>query len=399
MWYFISSQIMYGEDALNFLENISGEKCFIVTDKNLEELGYLKILTDKLEKYGKKYEVFNEVVPDPHDVDVLKARELCISYAPEIIIGLGGGSVIDSARAVWCLYEFPEFSLDDIHVLNPKIYDIGKKAKFVAIPTTSGTGAEATNVSVISKFEYDIWRKGAFLHKRLIPTYAIVDPIFPIGMPPKLTVYTAFDALSHAIECFVSLWKNEFSNAMALKAIELIFKWLPIAHKDGKNKEARDYMHQAATMAGLAVGNSQVHLAHTMGHTWGGVFHTTHGLACGIFLPYVTQYVMNDPEGGEEVIEINAKMAKQLGWANWNDDNKKAAYTVVDKIKELQNKVDFPLSLGDLGISREDFEKNMDLLLMLCYQEPSGVLTPRTPDTDEYKKLFIHAYEGKDVDF
>ena len=160
MWYFLSSQIMYGENALDFLENISGEKCFIVTDKNIEELGYLKILIDKLDKFGKQYKVFNEVVPDPHDVDVLKARELCISYAPQIILALGGGSVIDTARIVWCLYEFPEFNIDDIHVFNQEIYEIGKKAKYIAIPTTSGTGAEATNISVISRLDTqnNVWK-------------------------------------------------------------------------------------------------------------------------------------------------------------------------------------------------------------------------------------------------
>ncbi len=401
MWYFLSSQIMYGENALDFLENISGEKCFIVTDKNIEELGYLKILTDKLDKFGRQYKVFNEVVPDPHDVDVLKARELCISYAPHIILALGGGSVIDAARIVWCLYEFPEFNLDDIHVFNQEIYEIGKKAKYIAIPTTSGTGAEATNISVISRLDAqnNVWKKYFYLHKSLIPTYALVDPIFPAGMPSKLTTYTAFDALSHALEGMVSLWKNEFSYALGLKAIELIFKWLPVAYKDGNNMEARDYLHQAATMAGQAVNNGQVHIGHTMSHTWGAIFHTPHGQGCGIFLNYVTQFVLNNPDDRENTVETYAKMAKQLGWAQWDDDDKKAAWTVVDKIKDVQKKVDFSPKLSDLGISKEDLEKNLDLLISICYQDPSGVLTPRTPSAKEYEKLFRYAYDGEDIDF
>lgn len=399
MWYFLSPQIMYGEGALDFLENISGEKCFIITDKNLEELGYLKILTDKLEKFGKQFKVFNEVVPDPHEDDVLKAREQCLSYDPNLILALGGGSVIDSARAVWFLYEFPELALDDIHVLNPIIYNIGKKSKFIAIPTTSGTGAEATNISVISKFVNNIWIKYFYLHKSLIPTYALVDPIFPIGMPPKLTTYTAFDALSHAIEGMVSLWKNEFSYALGLKAIELIFKWLPIAYKDGNNIDARNFLHQAATMAGQAVNNGQVHIGHTMGHTWGAVFHTSHGQAVGIFLLYVTQFALINPDDREKTVETYAKMAKQLGWAKWDDDDKKAAYTVIDKIKELQREVDFSHRLSDLGITKEDLEENLDQLVGICYQDPSGVLAPRTPSGEDYRNIYRYAFEGKDIDF
>ena len=154
MWFFFSPNIVYGEDALDFLENIPGQKCFIITDQILEELGYLKILTDKLDKFGREYEVFKDVKSDPHEEDVLKAKDICISYAPDQIIGLGGGSVMDTAKAVWALYEYPEFVIDDLHPFNIKLYDLGKKAKMIAIPTTSGTGAETTWATIISRFTY-----------------------------------------------------------------------------------------------------------------------------------------------------------------------------------------------------------------------------------------------------
>ena len=144
MWFFFSPNIIYGPDAIDFFENISGKKCFIITDKILEDLGYLKILTEKLEKFEKIYEVFDEVLPDPREEGVLKARELCLSYKPDIIIALGGGSVMDTAKTVWALYEFPELQLDDIHAFRSDLYEMGKRAKLVAIPTTSGTGAETT---------------------------------------------------------------------------------------------------------------------------------------------------------------------------------------------------------------------------------------------------------------
>lgn len=399
MWYFYSPNIIYGEDSLGFIENIKGNKCYIITDKNIEELGYLKILTEKLEKFGKDFQVFNEVIPDPREEGVLKARKQCNVYSPDIIIALGGGSVIDTAKTAWVLYEFPELNIGDIHLFRSDLYETGKKAKFIAIPTTSGTGSEATNGTIISRLEDDIWKKFIYAHRGITPTYAIVDPIFPKGMPPQLTVDTAFDALSHAIEGMVSNWKNEFSNAMGLKAIELIFKYLPIVYKDGKNMEARDYLHQAATMAGLAFSNSQVHIGHGMGHSWGAVFHTHHGRTVGILLPYVSQFCLNNPDKDDDTLEIYSKIAKQLGWAKWDDDDKKAAFKAVDKIKELQKKVDFPSKLQDLGVSKTDFENNIEMLVTCCFQDATSVMTPRSITDEYYRKIYYYAYEGKDIDF
>jgi acetaldehyde dehydrogenase/alcohol dehydrogenase len=398
MWFFFSPNIIYGPDAIDWIENISGNKCFIVTDKVIEDLGYLKTLTDVLDKFGKEYEVFNEVQPDPREEGVLKARELCMKYQPEIIFALGGGSVMDTAKTLWVLYEFPELQLDDIHAFRSDLYDMGKKAKLVAVPTTSGTGAETTYVTVISRYEQEIWKKYLYLHRGLIPTYAIVDPIFPKGMPQKLTADTGFDALAHSIEGLGTLWRNEFSNALALKAIELIFKYLPIACKDGNNEEARDYMHQAATIAGLAFGNGNVHIGHTMGHSWGAMYHVPHGRSVGILLKYVTQFILNDPDN-DEAIKIYAKLSKQLGWVKWDEEDKIAAFKVIEKIKELQKEVNFPESLKETGVKREKLDSDLDTLLDLCYQDASAVLTPRSPSPDQFKEIYKYAYEGKDIDF
>ncbi len=399
MWYFYSPNIIYGEDALNFLENIPGDKCFIVTDKVMEELGYLKILTDKLEKYGKQYNVYNEILPNPRETHVAEAREMCNSYTPDLILALGGGSVMDAAKMVWCFYEFPELSLDDIHPFRPDLHNMGKKAKLVAIPTTSGTGAETTYAAIISKFENDIWKKFLYAHKGIVPTYAIVDPIFPVGMPSNLTADTGFDALAHAIEGMGSEWRNEFSDALGVKAIELVFKYLPIAIKEGKNMEARDYMHQAATMAGLAFGNGNVHIGHGMGHSLGAIFHIPHGRAVGVVLSYVTQFCLNNPDEKDKSIEIYAKLAKQLGWSNWDVDNKKAAFTVIEKIKELQKEIGIPNKIQDLGISREDFDKNLDMLITLCYEDATIGMVPRSVNPEIFKNLFTYAYDGKNIDF
>jgi alcohol dehydrogenase class IV len=399
MWYFYSSKIIYGEDSLDFIQNIKGNKCYIVTDKNIEELGYLKILTNKLDKFGKNYQVFNNVIPDPREDSVLKAREECLAYCPELIIALGGGSVIDTAKTAWVLYEFPEFNIGDIHLFKSDLYETGKKSKFIAVPTTSGTGSEASNGTIISKFEDGIWKKFIYAHRGITPTYAIVDPIFPKGMPPKLTIHTAFDALSHAIEGMVSNWKNEFSNAMGLKAIELIFKYLPIVYKNGNNMEARDNLHQAATMAGLAFSNSQVHIGHGMGHSWGAIYHTAHGEAVGILLPYISQFCLNNPDEEDDTQEIYAKISKQMGWASWDDNTKEAAFKAVDKIKQLQKEVEFPTRLKDLGVSEKDFKENLEMLVACCFQDATSVMTPRSITDEYYRKIFDYAYEGKDIDF
>jgi acetaldehyde dehydrogenase/alcohol dehydrogenase len=305
---------------------------------------------------------------------------------------------MDTAKTVWCLYEFPHLTLDEIHAFRNDLYDMGKKAKMVAIPTTSGTGAEVTFVTVISKYEEDIWKKYLYLHRGLIPTYAIIDPIFPTGMPPELTVDTAFDALAHSIEGLGSLWKNEFSNGLALKAIEMIFKYLPVAYEDGKNQEARDFLHQAATISGLAFGNGQVHIGHTLGHSFGSLFHVPHGKSVGVVMKYVTEYILNDPDN-DDAIKIYAKLSRQMGWADWSEDDKKAAYKVIEKLTELAESVNFPLNLKDTGVSEEDFNKNLDTLVNLCYQDASSVLTPRPTGGDQFKKLFQYAFEGKDIDF
>jgi alcohol dehydrogenase class IV len=401
VWYFYSSNIIYGENAINFLNNLKGNKCFIVTDKNIEEIGHLKILTNKLEEYGKEWKVFNNVVPDPHEDDVLTAKESCISYSPEIIIALGGGSVIDTAKVVWVLYEFPEFNMDtDIHPFKKELFELGKKAKFIAIPTTSGTGSEASFGIVISRqMESGVWRKLELAHAGVMPTWAIVDPIFPKDMPPKLTAMTGFDALTHCYENVISQWRSEFSEALTLKGIELIFKYLPIAYKDGENMEARDYMHQAATMAGLAFTNSMAQLGHTLGHSWGGIFHNPHGQLVGIFIPYVLQYCFNNSDENDQSIKILGNIAKKLGWAKWDDDIKKAAYINIDKIRELQREVGIPNKLQDLGISKEDFENKLEALVSLSYQSPVFTACPRSVNPEDLPKLFTYAYEGKDIDF
>jgi acetaldehyde dehydrogenase/alcohol dehydrogenase len=214
-----------------------------------------------------------------------------------------------------------------------------------------------------------------------------------------LTASTGFDALAHSLENIISVWRNDMSDALTLKAVENIFKYLPIVYKEGNNMEGRDKMHLAATMAGLAFSNSMAHIGHSLGHSWGSIFHVPHGQCVGIFLPYVLQYCMNDPNQGATSTEILAKLAKQLGFAIWDSENKKAAYALIDKIYELQKQLNFPNSLKELGIPRNDLENNLDTLVSLCFQSPICTASPRPPNTEEWKKLFIYTYKRKNIDF
>jgi alcohol dehydrogenase class IV len=398
LWFFWPSKIIYGDNALDFLENIAGEKCFIVTDDVLKDLGYVDILTEKLESLGRDYDTYTGVHPDPHEEDILEVREQCLSYQPDVIIALGGGSVIDVAKALLALYEYPEYTIDDLYPMNPELYNLGKKTQLISIPTTSGTGADNTFAIIISKKEEGIWKKLIHAHKGLVSSYTILDPIFPAGMPPELTLNTAFDALAHSFENFANTWRNEFSDALGLKAIELIFEYLPKAYENGDDMEARDKLHQAATIAGIAMGNSSVHIGHSLAHSWGSIFKCAHGEAVGILTSYIVQYLLNNPES-DEVKKIYAKMAKQLGWSDWSDSIDDAAKSIVKKIEELQDQLDFPKIFADTGVSKDDMEKNLDKMVELSFQDPTITMAPRSINAEQIKNIYRYAFEGKDIDF
>jgi alcohol dehydrogenase class IV len=396
---FFGSNIIYSSGALDYLKNIQGSKCFIITDKVLEGLGFVKILSEKLDKLGKVYQIFNEVRPDPREDDILKAKKLCLSYKPDLIIGFGGGSSMDTAKVVWALYEFPRFTLDDIQPDNEELYGLGKKSKLIAIPTTSGTGAETTFAAVISRFKDGLWKKLDLVNTGMMPTYSIVDPAFPASMPQNLTVNTGFDALAHSFEALTSRQKNKFSDAICLQALELIFEYLSIVYTDGKNQQARDYMHQAATMASMGENNSPCHLGHSMGYGLGTLFKIPHGKTVGIALPYVLQFLINNPKKRDNTCQVLATIAKKLGWSEWNrKDYKKIATEIVDKIKYLQTKVNFPTKFEEI-ISKEEFESKLDLLVKISQETPNYVLSPRRVSTKDFKKLFQYAFQGKTIDF
>ncbi|GAB4318827.1 MAG: iron-containing alcohol dehydrogenase [Promethearchaeota archaeon] len=398
MWFFYAPNLIFGDGALDHLEQIPGTKCFVVTDPGIVQAGLLEILTKKLDACGKSYEVFSEVEPDPHEETIYRAAEQCRAYEPDIIIGLGGGSSLDSAKCVWVFYERPDLkTVDEIHPFQQ--LNTGVKAKLVAIPTTSGTGAETTSAVVVTRINPDgVAVKLEQLNKEVIPTYAIVDPVFPKGMPAKLTTATAFDALGHCLECLVSTWRNVFSDAFAVHATKMIFEYLPRVVKDPSDLEAREQMHNAATMAGLAFGNSQVHIGHGIAHVLGAVFHVPHGVAVGLTIPGVMEYVINNPDDPASRDKYSWA-AKALGVASWDDEPAAAAKKLVEKVRELQSTCGFPLTLRDAGVTREQLDDKIEQVTDLCLQSGAVVMCPRPIRKETFRKLVEYSFEGKPVDF
>jgi len=389
MWFFTSPRtIVFGEGALEHLKELEGKKVFIVTDKVLRELGIVDKVVEQLKETGMEIRIFDEVEPEPSKQTVEKGAKVLSEFEPDWIIGLGGGSCMDAAKAMWVLYERPDLTIDDINPFEK--LNLRKKARLINIPTTSGTGADVTWAVVITDTERKV--KLELASREVVADISILDPALIIDLPPKLTADTGMDALVHAIEAYTVQWKNDFSDALALRAIQLIFKYLPRAFKNGKNDpEAREKMHNAATMSGLAFGNSQIGIVHAMGHSFGAVFKIPHGRSVAIFLPYVMEYNLS------EVANLYAEIAEAVGITDGSDEEK--ARKLIEVVRNLMKEIEEPLSIRDMGISREEFEAKLDELVEKANESTGTIVNPRVPSGEDYRKLFLYAYEGKSVDF
>ena len=288
MWYFMVPEVVFGQDSLSRLAELKGKSAFIVTDRNIVSLGFVDRVKEQLSQAGIKSNVFDEIQPDPSLQTVKKGTALMRQYEPDWIVAVGGGSVMDAAKAMRVEYERPDLKAEEI---NPFISDLGlgAKCKLVCIPTTSGTGAEATFAIVLT--DTDDQRKLSLINREIATDIAIVDPALAAAMPPGITSSTGMDVLTHAVEAFSCTWKNDFSDGLCLRAIQLVFEYLPRAVKDGQDMEAREKMHNAATIAGIGFTNSLTAMAHATGHSLGAVFHVPHGRAVGLLLPYTIEFI------------------------------------------------------------------------------------------------------------
>lgn len=387
MWYFKSPLIVFGEEALSELARIEGKKAFIVTDANIARLGYLEMVAQQLRTAGLEYQVFAEVEPDPSLQTVRRGAELMRKYEPDWIIGLGGGSSMDAAKAMWVLYEHPEVVPEGINPVEP--LKLRQKARLITIPTTSGTGAEVTWAIVLTDTQEQ--RKLSLGSRENMADIAIVDPVFVATLPPQITADTGMDALTHAVEGYTTAWHNDFCDGLCLMAIKLVFDYLPRAVANGQDKEAREKMHNAACVAGLGFGNALAAMAHAMGHSLGAVFHMPHGRAVGLVLPYTVEFT------GEMMADRYADIARFIGLTVASPQE--GAHVLANQIRDLAKAINQPLSLQDAGITEQQFEATLPKLIENAESDATLVASARIPDRAELERLYHYTFEGKPVDF
>jgi alcohol dehydrogenase class IV len=387
MWYFVSPEIVFGEGALDELDELQGRRALVATDATLVQLGLVNKVKAHLDKAGVEMHIFDAVEPDPSVQTVRQGVQVAQEIAPDWIIGLGGGSPMDVAKAIWVLYERPDLEPAEI---NPFInLGLRQKARMITIPTTSGTGAEVTWSIVLTDTEEQ--RKMGLGNRENIADIAIVDPVMAAGMPPQLTADTGLDALTHAVEGYTCTWHTDMTDGLCVSAARAIFRYLPRAVTDGSDMEARERMHNAATSAGLGFGNAMASMAHAMGHVLGAMFHIPHGRAVAIFLPYTIEFAAG------EAPDRFAELAALLGCSQ--AEGEEAARVLAGCIRDLCREVGNPTSGAETGVEREAYEAQLDKLVDDAFNDTQIITAVRTPSYDELRQLFLYAYEGRPVDF
>ncbi len=391
MWFFKSPEIIYGEDALSYLDELPGSRAFIVTDPVLHGLGFSERIAEHLRKAGMEVGYFAEVEPEPSLQTVRRGAEQLAAFAPDWIVGLGGGSAMDAAKAMWVLYERPDVEPDAIA---PFLFlGLGRRARLLAIPTTAGTGAEATGAIVLT--DLSDGRKVSVISRETVPTLAVVDPSLTRELPRRITADTGLDVLVHAVEGYTCTFRNDFSDGLCLKALQLVFQYLPRAYADPHDMEAREHMANAATIAGLGFGNSLAGLAHAMGHAFGATFKIPHGRTVALFLPYVMEFTAALPAA----VTRYPDLAYALRLPEANADDATATAAVIAAIRELERQVEQPLTVAAMGIARERYEAALEQMCVFAEGDGTITVNARIPERPELMRLFQYAYEGKRVDF
>ena len=379
--------IYYGENSLEMLKTLKGKKAVIVTGgSSMKKFGFLDKVEAYLKEAGIEVKHITGVEPDPSVETVMKGAAVMREFEPDLIVSIGGGSPIDAAKAMWIFYEYPEFTFAQA-VIPFGIPDLRQKAKFIAIPSTSGTATEVTAFSVITDYKAKI--KYPLADFNLTPDIAIVDPALAQTMPPKLVAHTGMDALTHAIEAYVAGLHSSFSDPLAMQAITMIRENLLKSYEG--NEEARNEMHIAQCLAGMAFSNALLGISHSMAHKIGPVFHIPHGCANAIFLPYVIDF--NKKICGSRY----ATIARTLNLSGKSEDE--LINSLTDMIKDLNKAMNIPSTLDEYGITKEDFDANVDFISENAIKDACTGSNPRTINVDEMKKIFNCTFKGEKVNF
>jgi alcohol dehydrogenase class IV len=338
---------------------------------------------------GIESDTFSEVEPNPSLQTVERGAEVMRAYKPDWIVGLGGGSSMDAAKAMWILYERPDVSPDAINPLDE--LGLRQKARLICIPTTAGSGSEASYGVVLTDTEGH--RKLTLGTREVMADLAIVDPRFTSQLPKQLTADTGIDVFSHAIEGFSSSWANDLTDGCCLQAARLVFEFLPRAVAAGsEDPEAREKMANAATLAGMALGNSQVALAHAMGHSAGVQFpQISHGRITAVFLPGTIEYVARGGNG--RYLELATILHLP------DADEAQSAASLSLATRKLMGQIGLPTSLEAAGIAEGEFEAALPLMCQVVDVDVNTLMSRRIPEYDHIERLFRYAYKGWPVDF
>ncbi len=384
--------IYHGAGSLSELKNLKGKKAIIVVGGgSMKRQGFLTKAEGYLKEAGMEVSIFEGVEPDPSVETVLKGAKAMQDFEPDWIVAMGGGSPIDAAKAMWAFYEYPETSFEDL--ITPFSFpELRQKAKFAAIPSTSGTATEVTAFSVITDYAKGI--KYPLADFNITPDVAIVDADLVAELPVKQVAYTGMDALTHAIEAYVSTLHCPYTDALALKAIEMVFDYLPSSYKC--NAEARAQMHDAQCLAGMAFSNALLGIVHSMAHKTGAAFstgHITHGLANAMYLPYVIKYNAKDPVAAKRYAEI----ARFVGLPGASEEA--LINSLCQKINSFNAFMSIPTTLKEFGIIEEEFKEKIATIAENAVGDACTGSNPRSIDPATMEKLFTCIYYGKEVDF
>ena len=408
-WFKVPEKIYFEAGSIQYLEKMPDiTRAFIVTDPSMVQLGYVDKILYYLRK-RKEYvhsEIFSDVESDPSFDTINKGVKLMQEFKPDVVIALGGGSPIDAAKGMWLFYEHPEADPEgmklkfmDIRKRTYKFPKLGIKAKMVAIPTTSGTGSEVTSFAVITDKTQN--KKYPLADYELTPDVAIVDPDLVMSLPKSITADTGMDVLTHAIESYVSNMASDYTDGLAEKAVELVFKNIREAYNNGSNKEAREKMHNASTIAGMAFTNAFLGINHSLAHKIGAEFHLPHGRINAILLPYVIRYNSQMPTKFVSFPKYEyfiadqkyADLSRRMNFPAYT--NEEGVNSLIEEIKKLNNDLNIPKSFKEAGIDEQEFLAKVDMLADRAFEDQCTTANPRLPLVSELKQILLGSYYGK----
>ena len=384
--------VYHGKGSIAELKNLGGKKAILVVGGgSMKRQGFLDKAINYLKEGGMEVELFEGVEPDPSVETVMRGAEAMRAFEPDWIVSMGGGSPIDAAKAMWAFYEYPDVTFEEL-CIPFNFPTLRQKAKFAAIPTTSGTATEVTAFSVITNYQTGV--KYPLADFNITPDVAIVDPELVEGLPAKQVAYTGMDALTHAIEAYVSTCNCAFTDPLALQAIEMVFDYLPASYNG--NMVAREQMHYAQCLAGMAFSNALLGIVHSMAHKTGAAFstgHITHGCANAMYLPYVIKYNARDAVAAHRYAEI----ARRMGLVGTSEQA--LINSLCEKIDDFNVQMNIPKSLKEFGIIEDEFKEKIAKISELAVSDACTGSNPRAIDPATMERLFNCVYYGTEVDF